>query len=66
MEVHVLLCAQKAEGGRKDCEFLRSHTVRKMQKGGGDGRREGGRETERKREGERERRFEYLEYTAFT
>lgn len=52
MEVHALLCTQKAEGGRKDCEFLLSHTVRKMQKGEKmEGEREGGRQREKGREG---------------
>lgn len=51
MEVHALLCTQKAEGGRKDCEFLLSHTVRKMQKGEKmEGEREGGRQREKGRE----------------
>lgn len=51
MEVHVLLCAQRAEGGRKDCAFLLSHTVRKMQKGEEmEGEREGGRQREKGRE----------------
>lgn len=48
---NALLCTKKAEGGHKDCEFLLSHRVRKMQKGEGmEGERERGRETERKRE----------------
>lgn len=50
------LCTKKAEGGHKDCEFLLSHRVRKMQKGGGmEGEREGGRQREKGREREGER-----------
>lgn len=53
MEVHALLCTQKAEGGRKVCEFLLSHTVRKMQKGEKmEGEREGDREKKGGRGGE--------------
>lgn len=55
MEVHAHLCTQKTEGGHKDCEFLQSHRVRKMQKGKEmEGEREGGRQREKRREREGE------------
>lgn len=45
---NAFLCTQKAEGGHKDCEQGPSQSEEDAERGG-DGRREGGRETERKR-----------------